>query len=276
MWEGRQSLGFTDPLGLRDIPDPPNVRTYVMTSTQHAPATLPLPGKAPFGACYQQGNPNPQTWTMRALLDDLTGWVRDGREPPGGVLPRIADDTLVSSDVVNFPSIPANSYGGVERHAVRFTGAYNPLHVFQRGAGYRTGDISGVLDVEPPMMSTARYGSLVPQVDADGNDIGGVRSVFVQVPIGTYTGWNQFRDGWFDSGFCPLSGSFVPFATTKAERERVGDPRLSLEERYPTKEIYVAAIRKAADGLVTARLLLPEDARRLIAEAEAKGIRSEP
>jgi len=77
-------------------------------------------------------------------------------------------------------------------------------------------------------VGTARYDVLVPQVDADGNDIGGVRPVFVQVPIGTYTGWNQFRDGWFDSGYCPLSGSFVPFATTNAERKRTGDPRPSL------------------------------------------------
>jgi Alpha/beta hydrolase domain len=276
MWEGRQSLGFTDTLGLRDVADPANVRTYVMTSTQHAPTPLPLPTKAPFGACYQQGNPNPHTWTMRALLTALTQWVRDGKEPPPGAAPRIADGTLVSPDAVRFPSIPANAYGGVERPAVRFTGAHNSLHVFDRGAGYRTGDISGVLQVEPPEVGTGRFGALVPQVDADGNDVGGLRSVFVQVPIGTYTGWNQFRDGWFDSGFCPLSGSFVPFATTRAERERTGDARLSLEERYPSKEAYVAAVRKAADTLVAARLLLPEDATRLIAEADAKGIRSGP
>jgi hypothetical protein len=276
LWEGRQSLGFTDPLGLRDVADPASVRTYVMTSTQHAPAPLPLPTRAPFGVCYQQGNPNPQTWTMRALLDALTQWVRDGKEPPPSVLPRIADGTLVSPDAVRFPSIPGNAYGGVERPAVRFTGAYNPLHVFDRGASYRAGEVSGVLEVEPPKVGTARYGALVPQVDADGNDIGGVRSVFVQAPVGTYTGWNQFRDGWFDSGFCPLSGSFVPFATNKAERERAGDGRLSLQERYPTKEAYVAAVRKAADSLVASRLLLPDDAARLIAEADAKGIRSGP
>ena len=66
------------------------------------------------------------------------------------------------------------------------------------------------------------------------------------VPIGTYTGWNLFRDDWFANGFCPLSGSFIPFAATKAERERTGDPRPSLEERYPTKKVYVAAVRKAA------------------------------
>jgi hypothetical protein len=276
MWEGRQSLGFTDPLGLRDVADPANVRTYIMASTQHAPAPLPLPDKAPFGVCYQQGNPNPYTWTMRALLDALTRWVRDGEAPPPGRVPHIADGTLVSPDAVHFPSIPANAYGGVARPAVRFLGTNNPLHVLDRGAGYRAGDISGVTTIEPPRVGTARYGALVPQVDLDGNDIGGVRAVYVQVPIGTYTGWNLFRDDWFANGFCPLSGSFIPFAATKAERERTGDPRLSLEERYPTKEIYVAAVRKAAESLVAERLLLPEDAARLIAEADTKGIRTGP
>ena len=68
MWEGRQSLGLTDPLGLRDVADPPDVRTFIMASTQHGPAPLPLPTRAPFGNCQQQGNPDPQTWTMRALM----------------------------------------------------------------------------------------------------------------------------------------------------------------------------------------------------------------
>ena len=276
MWEGRQSLGLTDPLGLRDVADPDNVRTYIMASTQHAPAPLPLPGRVPFGACYQQGNPNPHTWTMRALLDGLTRWVRDGEAPPPSRVPRIADGTLVSPDAVQFPAIPANAYGGVERPAVRFLGVNNPLHVVDRGAGYRAGDISGGTDIEPPRVGTARYGALAPQVDLDGNDIGGVRAVYVQVPIGTYTGWNLFRGDWFANGFCPLSGSFIPFAATKAERERTGDPRPSLEERYPTKEVYVAAVRKAAAGLVAARLLLPEDATRLIAEANSKGVRFGP
>jgi hypothetical protein len=75
---------------------------------------------------------------------------------------------------------------------------------------------------------------------------------------------------------CNLQGSFIPFAATKAEREAAGDPRLSLEERYPTKQAYVTAVRAAADRLVGARLLLPEDATRLVAEAERTGVRSGP
>lgn len=276
MWEGRQSLGFTDPLGLRDIPDPDNVRTYIMASTQHAPAPLPLPVRAPFGNCYQQGNPNPQTWTMRALLHGLTRWVRDGVAPPPGRVPHIADGTLVAPDAVRFPTIPANAYGGVERPAARFLGVHNPLHPIDRGPGYRAGDISGVTSVEPPRIGSARYGVLVPQVDADGNDIGGIRDVYVEAPIGTYTGWNLFRDDWFTNGFCTLSGSFIPFAATRAEREKTGDPRLSLEERFPGKQDYVTAVRRAADALVADRFLLPEDAARLIGEAESKGVRAGP
>ena len=276
VWEGRQSLGLTDPLGTKDVADPPNVRTYIMGSTQHSPAALPLPSAAPFGNCTWPGNPNPYSWTMRALLDGLTAWVRDDRRPPAAAVPHIADGTLVAPDAVRFPVIPANSYGGTDRPALRFTALNNPLHVLDRGPGYKAGDTMGVQTIEPPRIATGTYGVLVPQVDADGNDIGGVRSLFVQVPVGTYTGWNKFRDGLFDNGFCNLSGAFVPFAATKAEREKTGDPRLSIEERYPTKQAYVNAIRIAADGLMRARLLLQDDAFRLITEAETNGVRSAP
>ena len=98
-----------------------------------------------------------------------------------------------------------------------------------------------------------------------------MRAVYIQVPIGTYTGWNLFRDDWFANGFCPLSGSFIPFAATKAERERTGDPRPSLEERYPTKEVVMwQPCGKPPGPSWFDRLLLPEDAARLIAEADTK------
>ena len=85
MWELRQSLGFTDPLGTKDLAEPANVRSYIMASTQHSQALLPLPVKEPFGVCQQQGNPNPHNWTMRALLTQLTAWVKDGTDPPPSI-----------------------------------------------------------------------------------------------------------------------------------------------------------------------------------------------
>lgn len=276
MWEGRQSLSFTDPLGRHDVADPPNVRTYILASTQHAPALSPQPREAPFGACYQQSNPNPYTWTMRALLDALTRWVRDGTLPPPSQVPTIAAGTLVAPDAVRFPEIPATDYGGVERPEVRFLAVNNPLAVYDRGPGYKAGMMTGVITRDPPGVGDARYQVLVPQVNADGNDLGGIRGLFVQVPIGTYTGWNLFRDDWFTNGFCTLLGSFIPFAATRADRERTGDPRPSIEERYKSREAYVAAIRETAAKLVAARFLLPEDAERLVAVAELNGIRTGP
>ena len=276
MWEGRQSLGLTDPLGLHDVADPAGVRTFIMASTQHAPAGLPLPVSPPFGLCQQQPNPNPQLWTMRALLTALTAWVRDGLEPPPSVVPRVADATLVAPDQVRLPAIPANSYGGTPRPAVSDRRLYDTLHRLDFGPDYRAGESSGVIAVEPPKVGTASYGVLAPQVDADGNDLAGIRSVFQQAPVGTYLGWNLFRAGWLEGGMCNLSGSFIPFAATEAERRVTGDPRLSMAERYPTEVAYVAAFKAAAERLVTARFLLPDDAATLVARAERDGVRPSP
>ena len=276
MWEGRQSLGLTDPLGQRDVDDPPNVRTFIMASTQHGAAPLPLATRAPFGNCQQQPNPDPQLWTMRALLTALTAWVRDDAPPPDSARPRIADGTLVPPDQVRFPAIPANAYGGVERPPTSPLRIYDPLHVLDFGPLYDAGESSGVITREPPLVRSGSYGVLEMQVDADGNDLAGIRSVFAQVPIGTYTGWNLGRKDRFEGGLCNLQGSFIPFAANRAERLATGDPRLSIDERYPSRETYVAAFKKAADDLVAQRYLLPEDAKLLIGRAESEGIRTAP
>jgi len=276
IWEGRQSLGLTDPLGKRDIADPAYVRTFIMAGTQHVPAPLPLPAAEPFGVCQQQPNPNPQVWTMRALLTALVDWVRDNKEPPASAVPSIGDGTLAPPADVKFPAIPANAYGHVRRPAVRFLAVHNPLHVLDFGPQYNAGDTSGVIAIEPPRQGETPYGVLVHQVNEDGNDLGGVRGLHLQVPIGTYTGWNLGRRDRFEDGFCSLTGSFIPFAHTKQERLAVGDPRLSIEERYPNHQSYVAAMRRAAEQLVASRLLLPRDASRLVAEAESEGLRLAP
>jgi hypothetical protein len=114
------------------------------------------------------------------------------------------------------------------------------------------------------------------RVDEDGNDLGGLRSAHLQVPIGTYTGWNLGRSGRFENGFCSLQGSFIPFARTKQERLDTGDRRQSIEERYPTKEAYAAAMRRATSSLVSQRLLLSPDAEQLMQQAESEGIRLAP
>ena len=271
VWEGRQSLGLTDPLGRRDVRDPSNVRTFLQTSTQHGPAAFPPSFNASLGQCQQQLNPNPYIETQRALWVALTDWVKDGTAPPSSKIPRISDRTLVAPSRVRFPSIPANDYGGVTRPAVKFLALVNPLSVIDYGPRFDALDETGIIRFEPPRAGSRRYKVLVPQVDADGNDIGGIRSIKVLAPTATYTGWNLYSNV-FQDDFCTLSGSYIPFAATRAERRATGDPRRSLEERYGTHENYVAAVRRGTQKLMRDRLLLPQDAERLISEAEASDV----
>jgi hypothetical protein len=113
---------------------------------------------------------------------------------------------------------------------------------------------------------------LVPRVDADGNETAGVRSVLLQAPLGTYTGWNPIANGFLKGRIQPLGGGYIPFARTKAERVASGDPRPSLEERYGSHAAYVARVRAAATRLVEERFLLQDDADRLIREAESSKV----
>ncbi len=157
------------------------------------------------------------------------------------------------------------------------TRVYDTLHPLAFGEYFKPEDESGgIITIEPPLVGTASYGVLVPQVDRDGNDIGGIRSVFAQVPVGTYTGWNVGRADRFEGGMCNLQGSFIPFAPTKAARTAAGDPRPSLEERYGAGDGYASAVSDAAARLVQQRFLRPEDAKTLSEAAKTNGFAGVP
>ena len=111
---------------------------------------------------------------------------------------------------------------------------------------------------------------LVPRVDADGQDLSGVKSIHVEVPLGTHVGWNYRKAGRVEDEGCSTLGSFFPFATTASERGE--DPRPSVEERYGTHAEYVEQVRQAVQRQQDARLLLPQDAESLIRRAEQRNI----
>src|SRR5882757_3243247 len=110
------------------------------------------------------------------------------------------------------------------------------------------------------------------RVNSDGNEVAGLRGVGLEVPLGTYAGCSLRRAGFAEGEECGLTGSFVPFARTRADRTAGGDPRPSLEERYADHAGYVAAVRSAAARLVAAHLLLQADADALVAQADASSI----
>ncbi len=112
--------------------------------------------------------------------------------------------------------------------------------------------------VDPPARLDNFYGTRVCAVDADGNEVAGIRLPSIAVPLATYTGWNVYKAQ--PGELADRDGSLIPFARTKREREAARDPRPSLEERCASRDAYVALVEAAAAGLVVDRLLLPSDA----------------
>lgn len=246
-WAKAMSVSQLDGSG-KDLADPPNVRSYLMSSLPHGPGNGP-------GICVQPRNPLGPNPVMRALLVNLDEWVSSGTTPPTSRMPRRADGTLVAAlpqEGMGFPKIPGVTYNGRQH-----TGDY-----FDFGPAFD----HGILSVLPPVVRGTPYPSLVPKTDADGNDIAGIRLPEISVPLATYTGW-ALRAGEGQEG-CDAAGQKIDFAKTKAERLASGDPRLSIEERYPTREQYVSAVTRAAKALHQERLLLDEDVQRYVERAE--------
>ncbi len=129
----------------------------------------------------------------------------------------------------------------------------------------------GYITVFPPeAIAGQEYPVQVPQIDADGNEVPGLRSPDIEAPLGTYTGWAVRKAGFAEGDLVGNSGSFVPFARTQAERQASGDPRPSTAERYPTHHPYVTAVATEVQGLVNDGLLLTEDAGRYLEAARRK------
>src|SRR4029077_39232 len=117
--------------------------------------------------------------------------------------------------------------------------------------------------VEPPIETTA-YPVFVQSVDADGNSVGGLRHPLLDAPLATHVGWSLRAAGYGEGDLFTIQGSMIPFAATEAERLRADDPRPSLEARYASRDAWAARLTEAVDRLVADRLLMPEDADRLV------------
>jgi hypothetical protein len=165
---------------------------------------------------------------------------------------------------MGFPSIP-----GLPEHAP--TGLINPVLDYDFGPDFNRVDGSGVQTVVPPRIKQV-IKMKVPKVDADGNELGGVPVVLREAPLGTYLGWNITAGGFRKGQICNYEGGMIPFAKTKAERLATNDPRPSLEERYTSHAGYVAAVEAATRKAMAEGFLLENDAKALIAAAQASDV----
>jgi len=224
--------------GSQDLPDPPNMRIFLLAGAKHGSGTWP---PAELESQQLRNDPLDYRWAQRAMLASLDKWVREGVAPPPSRHPMLADHTAVEQSEIKFLDL---------------AGVQWPYHV--------PGGVRNDLPAGP----TAVLPFLVPQVDKDGNVTSGIRLPEQAVPLGTYTGW-AFRsqaEGQPDT-LESMAGSYIPFARTRAEREKNHDPRLSIEERYSGRDDYLRRVQEAANALAKARYLLPEDVKTVVDEA---------
>ena len=274
-WVKAASTMTTDPATGRDVVEPANVRNYYVAGAQHGGASAPntVVGATSFGACAQFGSgvePNP---LLRALWTGLDQWL-DGTAPPASAVPSIDNGTAVFAQTgafspIGIGAVPQAALGYPTIPNVLYSGLVTVRNFWNFGPAFN----SGVLDPYPGAATGKYYVNSVPKVDIDGNDIPGIRLPEVVAPVATNSGWG-LRSAAFGgkadgTDGCESGGQSIVFAPTAAARNAIGDPRLSLDERYGNHAGLVAARTAAANALLAKRLLLPADVAIYISAAAA-------
>lgn len=236
--QARSSLVVSDGAG-REVALPDTVRAYHLVGTPHAYQST-APGTRPANCKYSYASANPSS-TTRALTVAMVEWLARDVGPPASRFPTLANGLSPS------PSRTAVGFPDLTSVGVAYSDKYNFLYL----TDYAT--------VPPTVDRTKQYDVRLPTTDADGNDLVGVRTPDVVVPLASMLPWNERATGFGEGDVCSTSGTYVPFAATAAARAANGDPRLSLAERYSSKADYVAKVTAAANALKDARLMLSED-----------------
>lgn len=249
------SLVHTDVTGTRDVAPPATSRIYFIASAPHIVGAFP---PAPYGDRDFVGRADMNTLVytpvIRALFRSLDRWISDGVEPPPSRYPMLADGTLTAVDNSGWPAIPG------------YARPQSPMTTYRLDFGPEWS--KGIVTKEPPGIGKAFVGR-VPAVDEAGNDRAGIRLPEIAVPLATHTGWN-YRKATIGAADRLASeiGSYLPLPRTKADREKTGDGRKSIAERYTGLEDYIGRISLAATALVRDRYLLAEDAPAIIERAK--------
>lgn len=241
-WGRAASLIHTSIDGTQDSPLMENVRIYSFAGGQHGPGSFPAVQRSG----QQLSNPNDYSWFMRGLLLAMNRWTDDGSPPPTSRYPLISNGDLVLPEQLDFPQLPGVGRPGEPHKAYRVD--YGPEFATK-----------GIVSFEPPEVASA-FPIMVPQVDNDGNETGGLKMPGVEVPLATYTGWNLFQSGFGPEGvLSSMQGSYIPFPRTAMDRQQSSDPRQAIGERYRSREQYVGLVSNVALRLIDEGYLLAED-----------------
>jgi hypothetical protein len=248
-WRVDSSLIHTDPAGTRDVEPPAEERIYVIAGHQHGAGLPQVTDTTPIGARGANTfNTVDGSTALRAFLVNLDRWVSEEDEPPPSAFPRLADGTAITREVA------LAQLGELPGMAVLDAAVLPRLRRLDLGAQADQG--IGRLPAE----TGEPYPSYVSALDADGNEVAGVRMPDITVPVATHTGWVPRHPETGGSGqLLDMMGTTLPLAATPGERQARGDPRPSIAERYRDRDDYAARAREAAQALAAVRYILEED-----------------
>jgi hypothetical protein len=265
-WRGDASLSHPVPQG-------PEWRSYLYAGAHHSGQ---MPGYVELLPVQMAGNLVDITWPTRAHFHALDCWVTEGAEPPPSAVPCVDDGTAVSREAVLAGLREAGGglgpASGRRARGPESTGAGSAAEAAHRALGGLTLPAPEALLGMPPLDlgpdAAAGIGRFPPRVlgpsrpcevsaiDEDGNELAGVRLPHVAVPLDVSFGWNpeQPRPG-VPVEVWNLVGGRLPFSVQEVLR------------RYEDRGGYLFRVRSAADRLVAARHLLPDDVDAVVADA---------
>jgi hypothetical protein len=255
-WRGDASLIHTDDSGTRDAEPADFVRTYLFAGTQHTPGAIPPPPTdANTGARgAHMFNIVDYAPLLRGALVNLDAWVSKGTAPPASAFPRLSNGTAVQPESLGlfFKKLPGVTFAGRFVRPAKLD--FGPD--IERGiAAY-------------PAKAGAQYHAYVCAIDADGNEVAGIIPVETAAPLATFTGWNpRHPEQGAADDLMQMRGSTLVFAHTRAERDKSGDPRPSIAERYASRAAYLEVVRAAVQKLIAARFVLAQDIDAIIVRA---------
>ena len=256
-WRGDASLIHTSADGKKDLDSNENSRVYHLSSCMHGPGVWPPTDTQEADGMRGQNYLNSIDYTplMRALLINLDKWASEGVEPPDSSHPKVSDGTAVDPNSLRekYSKIPINF----------------PEHFsFPRKMNF--GSNEDIIETIPPTHGE-KYSSIVSDVDEDGNEIAGIRHPDVQVPLATSTPWNlRHPDVGAPYQIIGLTGGPRGATVPLPKEKKDDDSRLSISERYSSKDDYLEKISNYSKELIKQRFLLDFDLENILSRSEER------
>ena len=248
-WRGDGANMHIHPIEETDLTEAPEARMYHFSGTQHGAGTLAPDDVGPDGSVgMYKFNVVDYRPLLRASLINLDRWTTDNILPPPSSCPRISDGTAIKPEVL---------IDKVNNVLDMNTPDPEKVWLIRRvDMGERADEGIGKFPAE----EFETYQNFVSNIDDDGNETGGIRLPDLTVPLGSHFGWNlRHPDTKEPDEQIAMQGISIFFETSKENRDKKGDNRLSINERYNSKDEFIDRVKEETKKLLEQNYIIQDD-----------------